>query len=84
MIPRARPAGDGSRRRRRGGGCGNCGRRSSVSRRTRIGLDASFFDLGGHSISAIRLVNRVREVFGADYPLTASTSGRRCAPWRPT
>ncbi len=35
-----------------------------------IGAETSFFDLGGHSISAIRLVNRIREVFGADYPLT--------------
>ncbi|MGK5631173.1 amino acid adenylation domain-containing protein [Streptomyces sp. URMC 123] len=34
-----------------------------------IGPDTSFFDLGGHSITAIRLVNRVRETFGTDYPM---------------
>ncbi|CAM5284486.1 MupA/Atu3671 family FMN-dependent luciferase-like monooxygenase [Streptomyces abikoensis] len=34
-----------------------------------IAPDASFFDLGGHSITAIRLVNRAREEFGADYPM---------------
>ncbi|WP_238782590.1 MupA/Atu3671 family FMN-dependent luciferase-like monooxygenase [Streptomyces monomycini] len=34
-----------------------------------IGPDASFFDLGGHSIAAIRLVNRAREVFGQEYPM---------------
>ncbi|GAA3491238.1 MupA/Atu3671 family FMN-dependent luciferase-like monooxygenase [Streptomyces cremeus] len=34
-----------------------------------IGPDASFFDLGGHSITAIRLTNRVREAFGVEYPI---------------
>ncbi|MCX5206662.1 amino acid adenylation domain-containing protein [Streptomyces sp. NBC_00237] len=34
-----------------------------------IGPDASFFDLGGHSITAIRLSNRVREAFGVEYPI---------------
>ncbi|WP_050515226.1 non-ribosomal peptide synthetase [Streptomyces rimosus] len=34
-----------------------------------IGPEMSFFDLGGHSIAAIRLVNRVREVFGQEYPM---------------
>lgn len=36
---------------------------------TAIGPDASFFDLGGHSITAIRLSNRVRETFGVEYPI---------------
>ncbi|MFI8433466.1 MupA/Atu3671 family FMN-dependent luciferase-like monooxygenase [Streptomyces sp. NPDC079020] len=31
--------------------------------------DANFFDLGGNSIAAIRLVNRVRDTLGVDYPL---------------
>ncbi|MFJ9622178.1 MupA/Atu3671 family FMN-dependent luciferase-like monooxygenase [Streptomyces sp. NPDC101181] len=31
--------------------------------------DSNFFDLGGNSIAAIRLVNRVRDTLGADYPL---------------
>ncbi|MEW2032372.1 MupA/Atu3671 family FMN-dependent luciferase-like monooxygenase [Streptomyces roseifaciens] len=34
-----------------------------------IAPDASFFDLGGHSITAIRLVNRTREEFGTEYPM---------------
>ncbi|GAA3375592.1 hypothetical protein GCM10020367_43990 [Streptomyces sannanensis] len=32
----------------------------------RVGADDSFFDLGGHSLSAARLVNRVRTVLGAE------------------
>lgn len=35
----------------------------------RIGLDTSFFDLGGHSIAMIRLANGVLEEFGIDFPL---------------
>ncbi|WP_419724006.1 MupA/Atu3671 family FMN-dependent luciferase-like monooxygenase [Streptomyces pratensis] len=31
--------------------------------------DGNFFDLGGNSIAAIRLVNRVRSTLGVDYPL---------------
>ncbi|MFJ6439532.1 MupA/Atu3671 family FMN-dependent luciferase-like monooxygenase [Streptomyces sp. NPDC091649] len=31
--------------------------------------DGNFFDLGGNSIGAIRLVNRVRDALGTDYPL---------------
>ncbi|MDQ0753852.1 iturin family lipopeptide synthetase A [Streptomyces africanus] len=34
-----------------------------------ITADASFFDLGGHSITAMRLVNGVREEFGTEYPM---------------
>ncbi|MEU6332092.1 MupA/Atu3671 family FMN-dependent luciferase-like monooxygenase [Streptomyces sp. NPDC047049] len=34
-----------------------------------IGPCASFFDLGGHSITAMRMVNRVREEFGTEYPM---------------
>ncbi|MGW2601765.1 MupA/Atu3671 family FMN-dependent luciferase-like monooxygenase, partial [Streptomyces klenkii] len=34
-----------------------------------IAPDVSFFDLGGHSITAIRLVNRAREEFGSEYPM---------------
>ncbi|WP_405550859.1 MupA/Atu3671 family FMN-dependent luciferase-like monooxygenase [Streptomyces microflavus] len=32
--------------------------------------DASLFDLGGHSLTAMRLVNRIRETWGVEYPLT--------------
>ncbi len=31
--------------------------------------DASFFDLGGHSVNVIRLLNRVRATFGVGYPV---------------
>ncbi len=34
-----------------------------------VAADASFFDLGGHSINAMRLLNRVRDTFGLDYPM---------------
>ncbi|WP_448316599.1 MupA/Atu3671 family FMN-dependent luciferase-like monooxygenase [Streptomyces sp. CO7] len=37
----------------------------------RLGPDAHFFDLGGHSLSAMRLVNRVREEWGDDFPMVA-------------
>ncbi|WP_062213647.1 non-ribosomal peptide synthetase [Streptomyces sp. NBRC 109706] len=35
-----------------------------------IDPDVSLFDLGGHSITAMRLVNRFREEFGVEYPLS--------------
>jgi natural product biosynthesis luciferase-like monooxygenase protein/amino acid adenylation domain-containing protein len=35
----------------------------------KLGPDAHFFDLGGHSLSAMRLVNRVREEWGDDFPM---------------
>jgi acyl carrier protein len=31
--------------------------------------DAGFFDLGGHSVNAITLLNRIREQFAVDYPM---------------
>ncbi|MEU5169896.1 MupA/Atu3671 family FMN-dependent luciferase-like monooxygenase [Streptomyces mutomycini] len=34
-----------------------------------LGGETSFFDLGGHSITAIRLANSVREEFGREYPV---------------
>jgi amino acid adenylation domain-containing protein len=34
-----------------------------------VGLDESFFDLGGHSLAATRVLSRVREIFHVDYPL---------------
>ncbi|MFF3332853.1 MupA/Atu3671 family FMN-dependent luciferase-like monooxygenase [Streptomyces sp. NPDC002888] len=58
------------------------GRRTDIERRVRelwaeefavdadgIGADTSFYDLGGDSITAMRLVNRVREEFGSEYPM---------------
>ena len=34
-----------------------------------IGIDDDFFEVGGHSLLAIQLVSRVRDVFGVDLPL---------------
>ncbi|MEE3065264.1 MAG: amino acid adenylation domain-containing protein, partial [Actinomycetota bacterium] len=38
---------------------------------TRVGVDDSFFDLGGHSLSATRLVARIRVELGAEVPIRA-------------
>ncbi|OBJ72954.1 hypothetical protein A5643_04940 [Mycobacterium sp. 1274756.6] len=35
----------------------------------RVGIDDSFFDLGGHSLSAIRLLARIRVELGAEVPI---------------
>ncbi|MFL6110863.1 MAG: condensation domain-containing protein, partial [Catenulispora sp.] len=36
-----------------------------------VSVEDSLFDLGGHSLSATRLVNRIRAVFGAELPVRA-------------
>ena len=36
---------------------------------TRVGVDESFFDLGGHSLSAMRLMARVRAELGVEVPI---------------
>jgi acyl-CoA synthetase (AMP-forming)/AMP-acid ligase II/acyl carrier protein len=35
----------------------------------RVGIHNNFFDLGGHSLFAVQVVSRLREVFGVDLPL---------------
>src|SRR5262249_33720809 len=34
----------------------------------RVGIHDSFFDLGGHSLMAMRLLSRIRAAFGVDLP----------------
>ncbi|WP_190054308.1 non-ribosomal peptide synthetase [Streptomyces lomondensis] len=64
------------------GGEPTAGPRTDVERRVRalwaaefdldadaLAADTSFFDLGGHSITAMRLVNQAREEFGTEYPM---------------
>ncbi|MBW8879725.1 MAG: AMP-binding protein, partial [Acidobacteria bacterium] len=37
----------------------------------RVGIHDSFFDLGGNSLVAIRMITRLREMFGVEMPLRA-------------
>ena len=41
----------------------------------RVSLDGSFFDLGGHSMLAVRLLGRVRAELGVELPLAALLAG---------
>ncbi|MCF4140793.1 amino acid adenylation domain-containing protein [Streptomyces sp. Tue 6430] len=46
-----------------------CGLFAEILGRPSVGVDDSFFDLGGHSLQATRLVSRVRSAFDAELPL---------------
>ena len=35
-----------------------------------IGIDDSFFDLGGHSLIAVRLFAKIKKAFGTDFPIS--------------
>ena len=41
----------------------------------RVGVHDNFFDLGGHSIVAVRLISRLREVFGISLRLRTVFDG---------
>jgi amino acid adenylation domain-containing protein len=42
---------------------------ADVLRVSRVGVRESFFALGGHSMLAVRMLNRLRETFGVEIPL---------------
>ena len=42
---------------------------SEVLEVERVGVNDNFFDLGGHSLRAVRIVSRIRQVFGRDLRL---------------
>jgi amino acid adenylation domain-containing protein len=48
-----------------------CGLFSDVLGVSNVGIDDGFFDLGGHSLIAIRMINRIRTVFKVELAVSA-------------
>jgi acyl carrier protein len=44
---------------------------SEILKKDRVGIDDNFFDLGGQSLAAMRLMSIIKEVFNVKVPLTA-------------
>ncbi|WP_172457487.1 non-ribosomal peptide synthetase [Pseudonocardia sp. N23] len=53
-----------------------CGLFAQVLDLDEVGPEESFFDLGGHSLSATRLISRIRSALGADLPVRAVFDAR--------